>query len=451
MDFIEFGLGDLRFDTNRTDGKAISALPPAVASFFEERGAKRIYIGYDARLTSPSLAQGFADSMRDHGIDVVAAAAPHSSCLFYWSCLSLGVPGVMVTASHNPGEWNGIKMVESDLTPIPPSGIAAYFGSPIPVSEKRGRLEIKDNLTSYVDSMMKISGIGGGEAATVLVDFLHGANAREIGTALSRLPSVESDLMHAVPDGSFPAGEPNPMIPSSMECFIRKLKEGGYDLGFAFDGDGDRTAAYLPDGSKIESYVILDLIGRYLSKKPKHLFDAKLPIPLINRSICLCRTGHANFDRMMRKDSSFTAGAEGSGHFYYRIQAEGRAAVAESSMLTMLLVLRARLEDKAGFLKRTEEASRFRTLDEISRKFGDTSGVMKEVRDHFGALGATFIDKDSEGKDLGSLVIGFKDFQIYQHASETEAGKVRWQITEYSKNAADAAFEYLNCLSRRGG
>jgi phosphomannomutase len=327
------------------DEEGAYAVARAYVQQFEPR---RVAVGRDMRLSSPSMAEAVMAGAGDEGAEVLDLGLVGTE-MVYFAVGSLGLDGgVMVTASHNPGEYTGMKIVRRGALPVGgESGLLDVRDRALRVSARggdgAGRVSSYDIWPAYVDRVLSFIDVAAVRPLRVVIDAANGMAGTMLPPVLSRLP-VEAVRCFFEPDGSFPNHEPNPLLPENREFIVRRTLEEGADLGVAFDGDADRcffvddTGEFVP--GDFATALLAELV---LAKEPgaKIIYDvrASWAVPETIRAAggepLMNRVGHAFIkERMRRDDAAF--GGEVSGHYYFR-----EFTQADTGVVPFLLMLEA--------------------------------------------------------------------------------------------------------------
>ena len=283
-------------------------------AYVEQFEPRQIAVGRDMRLSSPSMAAAVIEGARDGGADVVDIGLAATE-MVYFAVGSLGLDGgIAVTASHNPKEYTGMKIVRRGALPVGgESGLLDVrdralrgFGEP----SRRGELSEHDIYPAYVEQVLSFVDVSAIRPLRVVVDAANGMAGAMLPPVLERLP-IETVRCYFEPDGSFPNHEPNPLLPENREFIVGKTLEEGADFGVAFDGDADRCFFVDDAGEFVPGDFATALLAEsILAKEPgaKIIYDVRASwavpetieraggIPLINR------VGHAFIKLRMRKE-----------------------------------------------------------------------------------------------------------------------------------------------------
>jgi phosphomannomutase len=316
----------------------------AYAGFVQPRS---VAVGYDIRLTSPGLANALKRGLMQCGVDVLDIGLCGTEGSYFATSEWRLDGGIMITASHNPPDYNGMKFVRQDARPISAdtglkdiqAAIAAgRFPPPSPQSGTERPLDIREryvrHLLGYVDvkrlKPLKVVVNAGNGGAGLIVDLLE-----------PHLPFQFIKLNHG-PDGTFPHGVPNPMLEENRDATRRAVLEAGADVGLAWDGDYDRCFFFDEEGTFIEGYYLVGLLAAvFLGREPgaRIVHDPRLTWNTIDVVTAaggvpvLSKSGHAFIKQKMREvDGAY--GGEMSAHHYFR-----SFAYCDSGMIPWLLVL----------------------------------------------------------------------------------------------------------------
>jgi phosphomannomutase len=389
-------------------------------AFVEQFEPMRIAVGHDMRVSSPGLTEAVTDGAADAGADVLQLGLIGTEML-YFAVGDLGLDGgVAVTASHNPKEYTGMKIVrrgalpvggESGLLDIRDRAVEIEGGSE---TGKRGRVEPYDIWPAYVDRVLSFVDVQAIKPLRVVIDAANGMAGAMLPRVLDRLP-IDAIRFFFEPDGSFPNHPPNPLLPENREFIVAKTLEEGADLGAAFDGDADRCFFVDDTGEFVPGdFVTALLAASLLEKEPgaKIIYDLRASwavpetieraggVPLINR------VGHAFIKQRMR-DEGAAFGGEVSGHYYFRDFSQ-----ADSGVVPFLLMLE--LVSKEG-RKLSEILADYRgryfLTGELNTEVADVAGKLEEL-ERFGSEG--------EVSHLDGLSIDAGDWHMNVRPSNTE-------------------------------
>ncbi len=367
-----------------------------------------VAVGYDIRLSSPDFASAVGEGLSRAGVDVVDIGLCGTEQVYFATAHLKLDGGVMVTASHNPADYNGLKLVREQAKPISAdSGLedirkrvqAGGFSATARTGTAK-RVDIKEayveHLLSHVDvsrlSPFKIVVNAGNGGAGLVVDALE-----------HRLPFTFVKI-HNEPDGRFPNGIPNPLLPEKRDATSRAVVEARADAGIAWDGDFDRCFLFDEKGGFIEGYYIVGLLASHVLKKSpgaKVVHDPRLTwntievvrelggIPVQSKS------GHAFMKEVMRREDA-AYGGEMSAHHFFR-----EFAYCDSGMIPWLLVLE--IMSRAGKPLSElvgEHMRRFPTSGEINRKVDDPHAALARIRARYAPKALSIDETDGVGMDF---------------------------------------------------
>ena len=254
---------------DQLDERTARALGAATARLVaaDDPGPSAVVVGRDMRDSSPVLAAAFADGVTGQGLDVVDIGLA-STDMLYFASGSLGLPGAMFTASHNPARYNGIKLCRGGAVPIgQDSGLATIrddaarmLDDGVPEGARRGSLRERDMLSGYAEHLRSLVDLSGVAGLTVVVDAGNGMGGHTVPSVLTGLGLRVVPLYFEL-DGTFPNHEANPLDPANLVDLQKAVVTGGADLGLAFDGDADRCFAVDECGEAVSPSAITGLVA----------------------------------------------------------------------------------------------------------------------------------------------------------------------------------------------
>jgi phosphomannomutase len=354
----------------------------------------RVAVGRDVRFSSLPLAAALTAGLNDSGVDVWdLGLCGTEQIYFYTSHLQLD-GGIMVTASHNPPEYNGMKFVREQSRPI--SGdcglteielLAAAPGTPLSPQPRGGRVPT-DSLSGYIEHLLTYIDLKVLAPLKVVVNAGNGC-AGPVLDALEKYLPFQLIKIHHEPDPSFPHGVPNPLLPENRQATAKAVLDQGAAVGLAWDGDFDRCFFFDEQGTFIEGYYLVGLIAQaLLNRHPGAaiIHDPRLTwntIEMVRASgghPVLCKTGHAFIKERMRLENALYGG-EMSGHHYFR-----DFAYCDSGMIPWLLVLQIMCRNgKSLSALVAERMSRYPVSGEINRTVADPDAVLQKVEARYQA------------------------------------------------------------------
>jgi phosphomannomutase len=384
---------------------------------------KRVAVGYDIRLSSPSLAAALKEGLKDGGTDVLDIGLWGTEAVYYATFAGRLDGGIMVTASHNPPDYNGMKFVREESRPISADtglkDMAALIESgslPAPVA-KRGTEKPHDIRASYLEHLLGYVDRSKLRKLKVVVNAGNGGAGLVVDQLEPHLPFEFIKMNHA-PDGTFPNGVPNPMLEENRAATTEAIRRSGADVGLAWDGDYDRCFFFDEEGTFIEGYYLVGLLAEvFLKREPgaRIVHDPRLTwntIDIVRRhggEPVLCKSGHAFIKAKMREvDGAY--GGEMSAHHYFR-----EFSYCDSGMIPWLLVLQTICERGKTLSQLVGERMRmFPASGEINRHLStDAKSVLTRVQKLY--------EKGAESVDFtDGLSIEYKDWRFNLRGSNTE-------------------------------
>jgi phosphomannomutase len=383
---------------------------------------RRVAVGRDMRLSSADLTAALASGLTEAGVEVVdLGLCGTEQVYFYTAALKLD-GGIMVTASHNPPDYNGMKFVRAGSRPISgDSGLkeiealAAADRTWAPAG-RQGATIHQEPLGDYVRHLLGYVDLGALRPLKVVTNPGNGCAGPVLDALEAHLPFTFIKICHQ-PDGNFPHGVPNPLLPENREMTAQAVREHRADVGLAWDGDFDRCFFFDEEGNFVESYYLIGLLGQaLLARYPggKIIHDPRLTwntIEVVREAgglPVMSKTGHAFIKERMRLEDALYGG-EMSGHHYFR-----DFSYCDSGMIPWLLVLemicRRGLPLSALIAERQR---RFPVSGEINRQVGDPDRVLARVEEAFkpGALAVDYTD---------GVSLEFAEWRVNLRKSNTE-------------------------------
>ena len=371
----------------------------------------RVVVGHDVRLTSPSLTQALCRGLTAAGVDVVHIGLVGTEEV-YFATFSLGVDGgIMVTASHNPRDYNGMKFTREQARPISADtgllvmeaevaaalrdGVGAASSMVGPPGRNNGVVSQVDTRPRYVEHLLSYVDVSRLRRLKVVVNAGNGGAGPVIDMLESSLP-IEFVKINHEPDGSFPLGVPNPLLPENRAATAQAVVSEGADLGIAWDGDFDRCFFFDERGEFVEGYYLVGLLaGRALRRHPganilhdprlvwntEEIVRAEGGVPVLSKS------GHAFIKEKMRAvDAAY--GGEMSAHHYFR-----EFSYCDSGMVPWLQIVEAMSEGGRPLSAMLEERiARYPVSGEINLTIKDQAGALAAVGEAY-ASGASSVDE----------------------------------------------------------
>jgi phosphomannomutase len=391
-------------------------------AYVEQFEPRRIAVGRDMRVSSPSMAAALIDGAAEAGADVLDIGLAGTE-MVYFAVGDLGLDGgVAVTASHNPKEYTGMKIVRRGALPVGgESGLLEIRDRAEELVLKqhkptrpRGTVQEHDIWPRFVDKVLSFVDVEAMKPLRVVVDAANGMAGVMLPPVLERLP-IDAVTCYFEPDGTFPNHEPNPLLPENREFIVRKTREERADLGVAFDGDADRCFFVDDTGEFVPGDFVTALLARSILEKEgggKVIYDVRASRavpevieraggePLVNR------VGHAYIKHRMRKEGA-VFGGEVSAHYYFRDFSQ-----ADSGVVPFLLMLE--LISKEG-RKLSEILAPFRErfflTGEINTPVPDVALKLQELKEHYA---------DGRLSHLDGISVDYPDWHFNVRPSNTE-------------------------------
>lgn len=370
-------------------------------------GAGKIVVGHDMRPTGPGLVAAFIDGVNSAGVDVINIGLCSTDGLYFASG-HLNLPGAMFTASHNPADYNGIKLCRAGAAPVgQDSGLAdirkMLESESLPTYDgPQGTASTVDMLAEYSAYLRKLVPLENIRHLNVVIDTGNGMGGYTVPAVLgdSVLPALplSIDEMYFELDGTFPNHEANPIEPENLRDLQKRVRDTGADLGLAFDGDADRCFVVDNNGDIVDPSTLTGLIAvRELAKSPgsaviHNLITSKaVPEIIIENGGTPVRTrvGHS-FIKATMAEANAIFGGEHSGHFYFKDFWK-----ADSGMLAAMHTLAALGETPEGtkLSDMLRPYARYVMSGEINNKVANPKAVIAKVKEVSSELGGVTIDE----------------------------------------------------------
>jgi phosphomannomutase len=390
-------------------------------AYTEQFEPRAVAVGRDMRLSSPSVLAAVADGIADAGADVADLGLVGTEMLYH-AVAELDLDGgICVTASHNPKEYTGMKIVRRGALPVGgDSGLAEIHARSEagfePVAS-RGSIRSEDVWPSFVEKVLSFVDAESIHPLRVVIDAANGMGGVMLPPVLDRIPQLEVIRCHFDPDGTFPNHEPNPLLPENREFIVAKVTEESADLGVAYDGDADRCFFVDDTGEFVPGDFVTALIAEaVLAKHPgeKVIYDVRASwavpetieraggVPLVNR------VGHAFIKQRMRAEDAVFAG-EVSAHYYFREFSQADTGVVPFVVMLELLSQR---DAKLSELLRPYR-QRFFLTGEINTPVADVPLKLQELKERYAAAGGRI-------SHLDGISIEFDDWHFNVRPSNTE-------------------------------
>lgn len=383
--------------------------------------AKKVVVGHDIRLSGPEIQRALELGLTEMGCDVVSIGQCGTEMIYFATDFLDLDGGIMITASHNPKSYNGMKLVRKNARPISSDTglndirdkvMAGELGTP---AVERGKIYDVDIMEDYIQHLLTYIDVDKCKKLKIVVNSGNGSAGPIIDQLEKHLP-FEFIKVHNTPDGNFPNGVPNPILEENREATAEVVRREHADLGVAFDGDFDRCFIFDEKGNMIEGYYIVGFLAEaFLKKAPGStiIYDPRLTwntleiVKELGGRAVMCKSGHAFIKEMMRKENAIYGG-EMSAHNYFR-----DFTFCDSGMITWLLV--AELLSVANQPMSELLASRmdkYPISGEINSKVEDAARILVEIEERYGKTGA--VDKTD------GLSIEFPEWRFNVRTSNTE-------------------------------
>ncbi|MGA8464186.1 MAG: phosphomannomutase/phosphoglucomutase [Trebonia sp.] len=390
------------------------------AAFVRLTNAKSIVTLHDMRASSAPLAEALGRGAAAQGADVIHGGLGSTDMVYYASG-SLDIPGAMITASHNPARYNGIKLCKAGAKPVGietglaeikamvQDGVPAYDGEP-------GTTTSRDLLPGYAEYLKKLVDLSGIRPLKVVVDAGNGMAGHTVPLVFEGLPLTLIALYFEL-DGTFPNHEANPIDPENLRDLQQAVKDNNADIGLAFDGDADRCFVVDERGEIVSPSVLAALIAtRELAREPgatviHNLITSRAVPELITEhggTPVRTRVGHS-FIKAKMAETNAVFGGEHSGHFYFR-----DFWFADSGMLAALHVLAALGHDSRPLSVMLQDFSRYAASGEINSEVADQAAATAKVKNIYSERPGVTLD------ELDGLTIMGDDWWFNIRPSNTE-------------------------------
>ena len=372
-------------------------------------GAGRVVVGRDCRLSSAELCDALVRGLTDAGADVLDIGLCGTEMVYYTTFARELDGGIMVTASHNPMDHNGLKLVREEAKPISgDSGLddigAAVLGGDLEPSAVKGRITAEDILNEYLEYLVGQVDVDRFKPLKIVANGGNGG-AGPIMAALAKHLPCEIIPVFDEPDGTFPNGIPNPLLPENRSVTIEAVREHGADLGLAWDGDFDRCFFFDEHGAFIEGYYLVGLLaaaslrdhpGAGIVHDPRLIWNTIDMVEAAGGRPIMNKTGHAFMKERMRAEDA-VYGGEMSAHHYFR-----QFSYCDSGMLPWLLVVQemsASGRPLSDLVRSMQEA--YPTSGEINRRLADPDAALGRIEKKYRGM-ATGVDRtDGLSLDMG--------------------------------------------------
>jgi phosphomannomutase/phosphomannomutase/phosphoglucomutase len=382
----------------------------------------KVVLGRDIRTSSLPLARALTAGLNDSGVEVWdLGLCGTEQVYFYTSHLRLD-GGIMVTASHNPPDYNGLKLVRRESRPVSgDTGLRdlealAAAGKFPPVAQNRGALLPTDAFEAYIAHLLSYVNLAALKPLKVVVNAGNGCAGPVLDRLEQQLP-FRLIKVHHEPDPAFPHGVPNPLLPENRQATAEAVRHYGADVGLAWDGDFDRCFFFDEQGGFLEGYYLVGFLAQaLLARRPGAavIHDPRLTwntIEVVRAAggvPIMSKTGHAFIKERMRAENALYGG-EMSGHHYFR-----DFAYCDSGMIPWLLVLEVMSQSGRKLSELVaERLDRFPVSGEINRRLPDPEAALRRVEDFYAPQALTLDRTDG-------LSLEFPEWRFNLRPSNTE-------------------------------
>ncbi len=389
-------------------------------AFVDYLGARRIAVGRDVRVSSPEISGAFVAGARAQGCHVTDIGVASTDMLYYYVASHGLDGGAIITASHNPREWNGIKMVRKDALALSgDAGIkeikewiaAGRYADASPPAEKSNPVSIVDEYTEHCLSFVDRSLV---PRLRVVLDPGNGMGGLAAPALFSRLP-VETIPMYFDLDGTFPNHPPDPLEPANRREIMERVAAEKADLGIAWDGDADRCFFIDDTGTFVPGDFVTALLGEAFCRKvpgARIVYDVRASRAVADRveaaggTALMHRVGHAFIKKRMR-DENAVFGGEVSGHFYFR-----ENWYADNGMIPALLVLELLGRERAPLSAILAPLrARYHISGEVNSKVRDVDAALARLEERY---------RDGRITRIDGLSVDYDDWHFNVRPSNTE-------------------------------
>ncbi|PIR87642.1 MAG: phosphomannomutase [Candidatus Harrisonbacteria bacterium CG10_big_fil_rev_8_21_14_0_10_45_28] len=406
---------------------------------------KKIALGKDVRLSGPSLFSAMVKGFTNHGVDVVDVGTITTDMLYFVSSAYDFDGGISITASHNPREYNGMKLMKRAGRPVSgETGIQEIKDIVLSnysfKADIQGTVSQKNIQAEYLAKCLSLVDAKNIKPMKVVVNGMFGPVIQNIKKLNLPLKLVE---LNSVPDGSFPKGSPDPLLPENRTETIEVIKKSEVAFGGAWDGDGDRFFLFDENGRFIPGYFLTAFLGKYFAQKKsgtKIIYDPRLTWatedavrqaegePLVNR------VGHSFIKERMRAEDAVFAG-ENSGHFYFK-----DFYYADNGLLPFLLILE--IISKSG--ERVSELfnpyfEKYFIIDETNFNLGSQDKIdntIKKIEEYY---------KDGKIEKIDGVSVEYDSWRANIRSSNTQP-LLRLNIEAKTKDLLEKKFKEISAL-----
>ena len=397
-----------RTDIGELDPELFRKTGHAFVTLFQ---AEEVAVGRDVRESSPGLFAGLAEGINQAGSDVIDLGEVPTDLVYFYTG-KYSVPGAIITASHNPAEYNGLKLCRAGAAPVgADTGLAEIkeivLRGEIEIAPRRGIVREVDAVDDYVDHLLAIVDSSSIGPLRVAVDGGNGMAGVTVTRVFERLAAT-LDGLYLEPDGTFPNHPADPIQLENLQDLIEKVSSGGHELGVAFDGDADRAFFIDDQASPLSGSTVTALIARWMLRRHPgatiihNLITSRAVAEVVKEAGGVpvrTRVGHSYIKQVMA-ESGAVFGGEHSGHYYFLDNYR-----ADSGMLAMLILLRVISEDGRPLSALRREVELYAASGEINYEVRDPQVSIDQIE-------AAFPDAEIDRLDGLSVDLGESWFNL---------------------------------------
>lgn len=432
---------------DQLNGEVATAIGFAIVKKFHP---KTVAICRDMRLSGEEIRDGLIRAFVHCGVDVFDAGLTGTEISYFISGTREYDMSIMISASHNPPNYNGLKIVlKGPIAVSGDSGLqeikAMVNDDPPPQSETIGKVTHIDVFEEWRKKVLSFIDVSALKPLKIVIDAGNGMAGKLVPLIFDGMPFDQTRMFFDL-DGRFPNHIPNPLVETNNKALVEKMKEVGADVGLTFDGDADRVFFVDDTGRFVSGTLVTALIARHILKSHpgEYVLYSAVCGRIVPQTIAKfggkserVRVGHSFMKNFMRKFHAVFAG-EHSGHYYHRDFFN-----SESGVLTALMVLSLISRDGRKFSEIVDELDVYPASGELNFAIADIPGAMQAIKDHY---------TDAQSVDeLDGVSIWYKDFWINVRSSKTEPLlrlNVEADTHEILKNRTD---ELVSIVTTRGG
>ncbi|MDP2736397.1 MAG: phosphomannomutase/phosphoglucomutase [bacterium] len=406
--------------------------------------AKKIVVGRDMRISSNSIFRALAKGINQAGAEVIDIGLV-STDVTYFASGKLSLAAIMITASHNPKEWNGFKLTRADAIPFGEADIKklnqAVIKYKINTKITKQKINKINILPDYIKNVLNFIDKNKIAKLKIVVDAGNGMGGKILSQITKKLPCEIIPLYFEL-DGSFPNHQPSPIESKNLVDLQKKVKEVKADFGMAFDGDADRVFFVDENSNLISGASIVALLAKYFldrHKGEKIIYDLRCShlIPELIKASggqpLISRVGHSFIKKSM-KQTGAVFGGEISGHYYFRDNYR-----ADSAMITAVIITQIISESKKNFSAVIKDYIKYFQIEETNSEVKNKNAKLKEIKKKY---------KDGKNFELDGLTVEYKNWWFNVRKSNTEP-VLRLNLEANTKNLMEEKKDELLKLIRK--